>query len=560
MRLSIKLNEFLNPEPWQLKFLFQLGGAGWIAHMLVVSLTASLQGLGQFAVQFWLAGMLLLSLSMIAICLTGARSAHPRLFGLAHTIATSIVAVFWARGALSFAQASFEHLLLYTFALGGTALGAVSAQHAVLRSCFASIWLSIPFLALAHIQFDPTWRGQANGTMILLFGVVISMLSVRTFSVLRANHELSQSLNAQIKLSEKERARADAANAAKSRFIAYASHDLRQPVHAIRMLARSMEQASLTDDNLHSVQQIESCAVSLSQQFQSLMDLSALELGKIKPECTDFSLKALLGDLVEQNWQGQYGWARFNLLGDDAVVRTDRALLSAILQNLVTNALKYAPDSVVLLGLKQRGDNVSLIVGDRGPGIAQTFQTEAFQDFTRATDADLPGLGLGLSLVQRYCETLDLDVRVWSEMGRGTLFEIGGLRRIAQLQQSAVQTPKHGRLHGLRVLLVAPIPDMQKQLNEQLRALGCEVMLLAKDMADAIDVALLPGELDEATLGDLEQLYATRPFVPVLVGENKAESPLAFSTTPHLTLQAPIRPARLRSTLIAASLQVGEGN
>ncbi|MDN2566325.1 ATP-binding protein [Aquibium sp. A9E412] len=554
---------FLRPAGWQLDYLFSLGAAGWAVHAAVVTLTAAVQDPARPDVQQWLWAMLGLTAAMIGICLTGARTAHKRLAGLLHTGTTALVAVTWSLGAVSFAQASLEHLLLYTLALGGTALGAVSAQHAVMRSCMVSIWLSIPGLATGHWLFDAGPRGTANAAMVLLFGCVLSMLAYRMSRFLRDNHALARSLADEVVASQRERARADEANRAKSRFIAYASHDLRQPVHAIGMLTELLRGQKLSRRTHETVGQIAQSVQSLSRQFQSLMDLSALELGRLEPKPVVVALRPLLDSLARQNAPaaGNRG-CTIAVRGAALDVVTDPALVENIVQNVISNAIKYAPGTRITLGTKRRGRTASIVVADRGPGMSESFRAAAFEEFRRAA-SQMPGLGLGLPLVARYSALLGLEARLHSRPGTGTVVEIAGLAHASGPADRPPQSSARNWLSGLRVLLVDDDAAAREATGRLLESWGCVVMGLAATPAALPEADIVLTDFAGGRGALAERLIAacrTRaPACPVIVvtGSDDPAAHRAVAGGRGLVLQKPVRPAQLRAAITSLTMAGG---
>ncbi|MBZ0214999.1 MAG: hypothetical protein K8F25_00460 [Fimbriimonadaceae bacterium] len=286
--------------------MFELGFQGWMLHCFVVLFTFLTQDTSWIIMQVWLATMLGLSLAQACLCryfshekATSAR--RLRQAGWVHTFLTSFVGITWGLGAVWVSHGSFDSLLIFTLALGGTALGTVSAQHSVMRSCLASIWTSIPLLAVAHLSHADPVTGKANAAMMVLYGMVLTFLAVRMSRFLVANRVLSEDLRKRVrqvtrisKAYQGEFTRAEDANLAKSRFLAHASHDLRQPVHAIGMLTANLQETGLTKIQRKMVEDIDRSVRALSRLFRSLLDLSALDVGNVVVHPEPVELGALL--------------------------------------------------------------------------------------------------------------------------------------------------------------------------------------------------------------------------------------------------------------------------
>ncbi|MFP5517037.1 MAG: ATP-binding protein [Alphaproteobacteria bacterium] len=228
-------------------------------------------------------------------------------------------------------------------------------------------------------------------------------------------------------------AEAERANQAKSRFLAAASHDLRQPFQAMSLFHHIL--LSKLDDP----QQVEVAnklgeALSAGNTLLStLLDTSALEVGNVKPRVVDFSVQDILGRLsIEIGDQAVDRGLELRMVPCSARIRSDPILLERMVRNLLVNALRYTTEGRILLGCRRRcdgegGDRLSIEVWDTGPGIAEAEMTAIFEDFYRCgTDQrdSGRGLGLGLSIVRRMAQMLDHPVTVRSRVGHGTVFAV----------------------------------------------------------------------------------------------------------------------------------------
>jgi len=562
----------LAPAAWQLTYLFELSSKSWFIHIAVVTLVYVAQENTGASGNIWFVGMLALSVLMIILCNRIPRALfrsdrHLELMGWVHSIATIAVGLFWAWGAFVAAQHSFEKLLIYTFALGGTALGAVSSQHAVLRSCFLSIWMSIPGLSIALIVHDGSIVGKANGAMIFLFGIALTILAVRMNRFVVSNYALARDFNHQVEEQKLQRRRADTANQAKSRFLAHASHDLRQPVHAIGMLTANLRELKIGDEALNLVDKIDYSVRSLSGLFGSLLDLSALDLGRVSADIEAVSLDRIISRVAEQNAPAaREGNNNIRLVKTKRWVRTDPALISNILQNLVGNAIKYAPECDILIGCRRRGETISLVVADDGPGISESDQELVFQEFYRTDRADGDkgeGLGLGLALVSRYAALLGLDCRLISNADGGTMIEISGLQETEPQKSPAPRRAAMAhRLDGLKVFVV---DDDEEGLSATVGLLdhwGCDVS--ASDRVPTsptgADVLLTDYDLGNGSTGVdcAKAVFALDGrSVPVLIVTAVSEPNISGldGLSQVIVLSKPTRPAQMRSALLSLVLE-----
>lgn len=364
------------------------------------------------------------------------------------------------------------------------------------------------------------------------------------------------------------RAEAEAANLAKSRMLAQASHDLRQPIHAMSLLIVSLEQSGLSPAQREIVTRIDRSLQSVARLFRSLLDLSTLDSGSIRPNYEAVRLGELLEELVLQNLQqAEWNGTDLRMVDCQATVLADRTLLTTMVQNLLSNALKFSPGRAVLIGCRPRGNTVSIEVWDQGVGIAPEHHARVFEEFVQIRqrgDRDTQGAGLGLSIVARMARLMNLSVTIRSQPGLGSCFAIHGLPRVNAFADSTAPalrpSPDWSPLVGLRVLLVEDDEDVLVATAELLRSWQCEVgtFLGLPGYRQDCDVIItdfdLGGGITGADVISSIRAAAGRDIPAIVItghdGQHIAEV-LADPATP--VLRKPLRPAELRSTLLAIS-------
>ena len=572
------------PAPWQLIYLFDVGAKSWLVHLGVVSFAFYALGTHTTGTYVWLGLMLFLSFSLLVLCRKGAQiekdnTALLSIFGWCHTALTVGVGVGWGAGAIIAAQNSFEELMIFSLALGGTALGAISSQSSVMRSCLASLWTSMPLLAFAHYSFGGGSSGVPNAALMILYGLIMSILAYRINGFLSANHHLAADLDLQIaalKVSNQqlafERERADSANTSKSRFLAHASHDLRQPLHAIGMLTSGLHHEDLPKSARESVWKIEQSVTAMSELFRSLLSFSTLELGRVTVSPSPIDLNALLHQIVELNMSAaDRAQCALKVSPTKHWVIADPALLTNMIQNLLSNAIKYSSGERILVGTKMRGDQVSVLIIDQGPGIDEAEQALVFQEFYRPAhqyETHQDGLGLGLSLVARFAKLMNLDCQLRSVKGRGTSVEISGLKLTSPqiLQQGPSTLPPH-RLSGLRVHVVDDDAATLTATVSTLERWGCQASssLSIPEALGDIDLLITDYELSAGKTGKecIEQMRRnTTSSLPALIVSGRVELPLAELgiAEPVALLAKPAHPAQLRALMLSLLIRSDEMN
>ncbi len=217
------------------------------------------------------------------------------------------------------------------------------------------------------------------------------------------------------------------ANQAKSRFLATASHDLRQPLHALGLFVAQLHGRTGAEDRKRIVAGIEAALSAMNELFNALLDISKLDAGVLTPNTGDFPIAQLL-KRIETTFAGvaREKGLELRVVANDAWVRSDFILLERIVLNLVSNAIRYTSSGGVLVGCRRRGDGLRIEVWDTGAGIPQDQHQHIFSEFYRLEkpDQDQGGLGLGLAIVDRLCRLLKHRVELKSKVGKGSCFAI----------------------------------------------------------------------------------------------------------------------------------------
>ncbi len=267
------------------------------------------------------------------------------------------------------------------------------------------------------------------------------------------------------------------ANLGKTRFLAAASHDLLQPLNAARLFLSSLAERPQQSENAALIDRVETSLKSVEDLLEELLDISKLDAGGVVPQVEDFALDELLDELAVQFAAlAEESGVELRFVSSHRVVRSDRRLLRRILQNLLSNAIRYTPaGGRVLLGARAAGDDLRLEVRDTGPGIPDDMHDAVFREFQRiAGPSGSPqGLGLGLAIVERVARMLNHEVTLRSQEGKGSVF--------------AVTVPV-----GVRV----PVrPTVTNLPDRRVRELKDAIVLCIDDSADILDgmAALLSG-------------------------------------------------------------------
>ena len=369
-------------------------------------------------------------------------------------------------------------------------------------------------------------------------------------------------LNAEL---ERAKAEADDANVSKTRFIAAASHDILQPLNAARLYVTSLIERQRVGEDGDLVQNIDASLEAVEEIFAALLDISRLDTGAMQPEMTDFRIAELLQRLeVEFAPLAREKGLDLVFMPCSLAVRSDRRLLRRLLQNLVSNAIKYTPKGSVLIGCRRRGSRLRIEVYDTGIGIPHAKRRAVFKEFHRLDQGArvARGVGLGLSIVERIGRVLDCEVALKSTFGRGSRFSVEVPRAIAVVAEPVLHAaPKAaaGQLAGTVVLCVDNERAILDGMQTLLGGWGCRV-LKAVDLTEALaaidacgfepDGLLVDYHLDGGngvgTIAKLRRRYGRDlPAILVTADRSLYVREEARAAGVHV-LNKPLKPASLR--------------
>ncbi len=304
----------------------------------------------------------------------------------------------------------------------------------------------------------------------------------RTMELERLNSELAKAKSA-----------AEDANISKTRFLAAASHDILQPLNAARLYVTSLVERQGPGEQARLVGNVDASLEAVEDILAALLEISRLDAGAMKPEIANFRINDLMHQL-ELDFAPLAGAQGLDLVfvPCSLTVRTDRRLLRRLLQNLVSNAIKYTPAGRVLVGCRRRGETARIDVYDTGIGIPPDKLRAVFTEFHRLDQGArvARGLGLGLSIVERIARVLDHPIGLESRIGRGSHFSIEiPIARAAAREIAAPEMQLDpGGVADTVVLCIDNDPIILDGMATLLGGWGCEV-LRATDLAGAVDAA-----------------------------------------------------------------------
>ena len=261
---------------------------------------------------------------------------------------------------------------------------------------------------------------------VLGFGHRLNDVLTQSLAMRYENVDLIGELRERTRAAQEAQVAAEAANRAKSQLLAAASHDLRQPLHALGLYVAALAARARDTDWRALVGSVQTAAETLDLQFAQLLDLSRLEAGALTPERAPVPLAPLLASLAtEFAPQAAAHGLSFRVVRTRLAVDSDPALLTRIARNLVANAVRYTREGGIVIGARRRGQHVALEVVDTGIGIAAEHRARIFEEFyqvrgNRAIRGAVGGMGLGLAIVRRLADLLHHDIELSSRVGRGS--------------------------------------------------------------------------------------------------------------------------------------------
>jgi Na+/proline symporter/signal transduction histidine kinase/ActR/RegA family two-component response regulator len=364
------------------------------------------------------------------------------------------------------------------------------------------------------------------------------------------------------------KAEADEANISKTRFLAAASHDILQPLNAARLYATSLVERDREAGDVTLAENIDASLDAVEEILTAILDISRLDTGAMKPQWSSFRIDEMFRQL-QREFEPVAGAKNLKLtfVPSSLTVRSDRRLMRRLLQNLISNAIKYTPSGRVLVGGRRRGGHFVLEVWDTGLGIPASKQRVVFREFQRLDQGMkvARGLGLGLSIVERIGRVLKHSITLNSEVGRGSVFRLE-VPVVAALPATAA-TPEPPKapatvLSGLRVLVIDNEPAILEGMRLLLTGWGCDVWT-ASDLETAHQALRTNKGLPEVIIADyhldetdgLEVIKALRwktqvdmPALLVTADRTPVVRDAAAAMNIHV-LNKPLKPAALRALL-----------
>jgi signal transduction histidine kinase/CheY-like chemotaxis protein len=364
---------------------------------------------------------------------------------------------------------------------------------------------------------------------------------------------------------------AEAASSLKSSVLISVTHDLLQPLNAARLTLSTLAEMDISAQGVSLIGQVDRSLLTLEDLLRTLLDISKLDAGVLKPDMRPIKVSTLFEPLRQEfaPLAAKRGLSLRILPSPHAVV-SDPLMMRRILQNLLANALRYTQKGGVLMGCRLKGDRLCIQVHDTGPGIPEAQRQAIFVEFQRgeASDGDQAGFGLGLSIVRRFATELGHDIQLASQLGQGSTFSITLPRAEPGDFVEAGREVQHIDFHysgleGSKILLIENDPSSAEAMAALLEKWGCDVATTIS-AADAMERICALGEPPDAIIADLHLDSGENGLdaVNAIREQIKIDVPAIIVTADYSTdaereaaiyglelLRKPVKPAEMRSLL-----------
>jgi len=487
------------------------------------------------------------------------------------TLTTTVIGGAWGAAPLLFYLAiDGPSQSLLTMILVGLTAGSIATTTPHLP---ANVGYVLPILVPLIVQTARVGDPVHVITAVLLavyLGFVLfcarrmNRLLATSLAIRYENVDLIRELREQKTAAEAARQAAEAANRAKSQFLAAASHDLRQPLHALGLFAGALRERIHYPEVRHIVDNINASVGALEALFNELLDISRLDAGAVTPNPVTFRMQQVFDRLAtdfdplaaEQGLTLRFVATRLR-------VHTDPVLIERVLRNLVANALRYTQRGGVVVGLRRAGAGLRLEVWDSGVGIPAAEQERVFEEFYQIGNPERDrarGLGLGLAIVRRLTRILGHRLEMASRLGKGTSFRVYLPRGQAGAETNPAHSPAmpdSARLRGRHVVLIDDEPAVRDGMAALLLQWGCGVVTAgsleealpllrrAPDLAIA-DYRLRDGAVGADALRALQARFGADMPAILITGDTAPDRIREAKASGYHLLHKPVPPNRLK--------------
>jgi len=468
-----------------------------------------------------------------------------------------------------FTPGSMEYQLVLFLFMYAAAAVVMTAMVSTKPEFFAVVLSVLVPIAVRSAQVGDSFHMALSATTFVYLGTVIFFHHIAHNTMVDSFRLQFENMNLANKLTEKI-AEVERANREKSRFLAAASHDLRQPVHAQALFVAELQSRIKDPECLSVLGYLENTLGAMRELFNTLLDISRLDAGMVTPEIEEFLMADVLSTLESEFLPQMTARSiNFRILPCSYAVRSDPVLLERILRNFLSNAMCYTPKGSVLVCCRKRGKQLQVQVRDNGMGISEKQQAFVFEEFAQLNNPERDqekGLGLGLSIVNRLSRLLQHPVKLVSQPGSGSIFSVDlplSENVGVSLKCARSTTAVNRDLSGLSVLVIDDNVMVQKAMMRLLHQWGCKTQVASStdealaglmDQGHPPDVIIADYRLREERTGSQaislinQQLDKTIPAI-LVTGDTAPERLREAQASGHRLLHKPLEPDILHDVL-----------
>ena len=494
-----------------------------------------------------------------------------KLYSRLFTFGVFLSASAWASASVLFFQSGeFQYQLLIVFVLTGMGAGAVTSMYTY-KPAFLVYFLTANTPIIFRLLLEQ------SHIHTILAGLFVLFIYALCFFASRINKTFLDALNIKFenislvtKLRE-QKDEAEKANHSKSKFLAAASHDLRQPLHALNLYASILSGNIEKPQNKKLVGQITHSVEALQSLFNALLDISRLEAGTLVPERRNFRIEPVLERVVnDYEADARLKGIDLRIISSEIICYTDASLLEQILRNYISNAIRYTNSGEITISCHTEDGHVKISVSDTGIGIPEDQLDAIYGEFFQLRNPERDrskGLGLGLAIVQRISNLLDHKIAVSSVCGEGSCFSVtipsGSTSSYIDLPRASVEWMQNSSRKNINIVIIDDDADVRESTEALFASWGCSVYAgstpqdvleqLKKNnsIPDAViaDYRLRGGRTGIGAIDLIKSQYDDQIPALIITGDTASEPLQAIQNSGIPLLNKPVSPAKFRTFL-----------
>ena len=486
------------------------------------------------------------------------------------TVTAFIGGAAWgSAGLLLFVPTSIvDQQFLIIFLLAGT--GLMMVMMAAYPPAFYAAMIPMLLPITIRLLTNNDSMSTVLGVIPIIYGATLAYFYNNIHRTLLESIRLRFELAETAEALAEQKAEAERANLAKSRFLAAASHDLRQPLHAQGLFVGELQARIHHVENKRILANLKDSMEAMHELFNSLLDISRLDASVVEPKPENFSINVLLRELqLDFSPLAREKGLMLRIVNSHAVIHSDATLLKRIIRNFLSNAIRYTNQGKVLVGCRRHGDRLQIQIWDTGIGIRLADQQSIFDEFHQLHDYTCDrqkGLGLGLAIVNRLAALMQCPVEVQSTVNKGSMFSVTvPFVEVAchEISPPSLIVERDGDLSGHIILVIDDDPEILRGMRGLLEDWGCHV-LPAESIAQAVahisasatcpsaiivDYHLRSDETGVEAIAHIRSLLKKAVPGLLITADTMPERLQEANANAYSILHKPVPPAKLRTLL-----------